>query len=135
MRDRTGGEVSFKMGDETGWFKFPVFAKSRCSDSLCVSGLHAVTRKIMKLTELINHGFQNIFTSKKSSIQSNLLIVENSDGVFLPENNTRILPGQIVQLHSHCLLPEELYFARKRSGPPSPELETRSRAPEVEPVA
>jgi len=85
MRDRTGGEVSFKMEDETGWFKFPVFAKSRCSDSLCVSGLHAVTRKIMKLTGLINHGFQNIFTSKKSRLQSNLLIVENSDGVFLPE--------------------------------------------------
>ena len=85
MRDRTGGEVSFKMGDETGWFKFPVFAKSRCLDSLCVSGLHAVTRKIMKLTELINHGFQNIFTSKKSSLESNSLIVENSDGFFLPE--------------------------------------------------
>ncbi|MDP7156912.1 MAG: hypothetical protein QF922_01655, partial [SAR324 cluster bacterium] len=78
------------MGDETGWFKFPVFAKSRCSDSLCVSGLHAVTRKIMKLTELINHGFQNIFTSKKSRLKSNLLIVENSDGFFLPENNARI---------------------------------------------
>jgi hypothetical protein len=73
------------MEDETGWFKFSVFAKSRCSDSLCVSGLHAVTRKIMKLTELINHGFQNIFTSKKSSLQSNSLIVENSDGFFLSE--------------------------------------------------
>jgi len=44
----------------------------------------------MKLTELINHGFQNIFTFNKSRLQSNSFIVENSDGVFLPENNARI---------------------------------------------